>query len=361
MTDQLYATSAPVFKVDGSARGELARDLVRLEIDESTRGLKTLVARFVAVGPRAGADVEQLQYLDGQTLDFGKELEVSIGVPGEERIVFGGRISAIEADFEDGREPVVTVFAEDDLMKLRMTRRMRTYEQMTDAEIAAAIASEHGLTPATGADGPSYDVVQQLNQSDLAFLRERAEQVQAEIWCDAGTLHFKSRANRTATQLTLVNGGELQAVRLRADLAHQRSKVKVTGYDADQRAPIEEEAGADAVQAETSGGRSGPDVLTGALGERVSWRVRETPIVGTEAQAWARAEMLRRARGFLTAVGTTHGSPSMVVGSRLTLERAGAPFDGDGWYVTRVRHLYDLERGHRTRFEAERPTLRSGA
>ena len=47
----------------------------------------------------------------------------------------------------------------------------------------------------------------------------------------------------------------------------------------------------------------------------------------------------------------------MVVGSRLTLERVGAPFEGDGYYVTRVRHTFDLIRGLRTRFEAERPTL----
>ena len=35
----------------------------------------------------------------------------------------------------------------------------------------------------------------------------------------------------------------------------------------------------------------------------------------------------------------------MVVGSRLTLERVGAPFEGDGYYVTRVRHTYDLAHG----------------
>jgi len=360
MTDQLLASAAPVFKVDGQARGELARDLVGLEIDETTRGLRTLVARLVGVGPHRGA-AEELQYLDGEIVDFGKQIEVTIGVPGEERNVFAGRVSALEVDFADGGEPHVVVFAEDDLMKLRMTRRMRTYEQMSDADIAAAVASEHGLNSDTDADGPTYDRIQQLNQSDLAFLRDRADQIQAELWCEDGTLYFKSRANRTATSLTLVNGGDLESVRLRADLAHQRSKVTVTGYDADQRATIEEEFGGDAIQAEATGGQTGPDVLERALGERVSWRVRETPIIGEEAMYWARAEMLRRGRRFATADGTTHGSPSMVVGSKLVLERVGAPFEGDGWYVTRVHHTYDLERGHRTHFYAERPTIGSGS
>jgi phage protein D len=361
MTELAYAVAAPVFEVDGQTTGSLGRDLLKLEIEETTAGLKTLRARVLNVGPRAG-EAEELLYLDGSVLDFGKKLQVALGPPDDERIVFQGRISALEADFKEGREPQLSVFAEDALMKLRMTRRTKAYEQMTDADIASAIASEHGLTPATAADGPSYDVVHQLNMSDLAFLRERAQRVRAELWADDETLNFKTRPNRTGTTLTLVQGNELIAAQLRADLAHQRSKVKVSGYDADARDVIEEEAGSDAIQAEVSGGESGPAVLTRALGERVSHRMRDVPLVAGEATAWAKAELLRRARAFLTVVGTTSGSPSMVVGSLLTLERVGGPFEGGGWYVTRVRHTYEVESGtgHRTHFEAERPTLAAG-
>src|SRR5262249_30767976 len=111
---------------------------------------------------------------------------------------------------------------------------------------------------------------------------------------------------------------------------------------------------------EISGGRTGPDVLQRAFGERVSFRVREVPLTSGEARAWARAEMLRRARGFVRVSGTTRGSPDMIVGSKLTLERVGGPFSGDGYYVTRVCHTYGSH-GHRTTFEAERPTLKDNA
>jgi phage protein D len=53
----------------------------------------------------------------------------------------------------------------------------------------------------------------------------------------------------------------------------------------------------------------------------------------------------------------TRGSPDLTVGSILRLEQVGAPFDGDGYYVTRATHTYDTERGLRTAFEAERPTV----
>jgi Bacteriophage probable baseplate hub protein len=360
MTELLHYSSAPVFRIDGEVQGGLARDLLRLEIEESTEGLKTLKAVLVGPGPRDGATAEVLQYLDGDILDFGKSLSVSIGPPGSERIVFDGLVSALQVDVDASSEAVVTVFAEDKLMKLRMTRRMKTYEQMSDADIAQEIASQNGLSADVAVDGPTYDVVQQWNQSDLAFLRERAALVQAEIWMDGDTLNFKSRPNRQATELTLVFRGDLIDARIRADLAHQRTSVKVSGFDASARDGIDEEAGSEAISAEISGGSTGVSILESAFGDRVSYQVRGTPLVGAEARAWARAEMLRRSRRFVTVEGTTSGTPDLVVGSKVTLQGIADAFNGDGYYVTRVSHTYDLVSGHRTHFCAERPTVGSG-
>ena len=76
-------------------------------------------------------------------------------------------------------------------------------------------------------------MVQQLNQSDLAFLRERARLVQAELWCTGRTLHFRSREPAQARPSSPWSAAhDLLSVRIAADLAHQRSEVVVTGYDA---------------------------------------------------------------------------------------------------------------------------------
>lgn len=361
MTERLLASFAPVFEVEGRVVGELARDLLRLETEEDTSGLKTLTARFLAYGPRAGSPAEAQLYLDGSTLDFGKALDVSIGPDHDARTIFRGFVSALEAKFQEEQEPEVVVFAEDQFMKLRMTRRSKTYANVTDAQIAQAIADEHGFNADVDADGPTYDVVQQWNVSDLAFLRQRARLIQAELWLQGNTLHFKAREKRTGTELTLVQGNHILRLEARADLAHQRTNVKVSGYDAQARDMIDEEAGSEAIDAEVADGRTGISILERAFGERVSYRVREAPLAAGEAAAWARAEMLRRARGFVQVAGTTRGTPDMIVGSRLTLERAGRPFNGAGYYVTRVRHTYDLTDGHRTHFAAERPTVLEAA
>src|SRR4051812_32663666 len=69
MTDLLYSAE-PIFKVDGTVKGELARDLLRLDVDETTDGLKTLVARVAGSVPHPEMrDVPEL-YLNGSIVDF---------------------------------------------------------------------------------------------------------------------------------------------------------------------------------------------------------------------------------------------------------------------------------------------------
>ncbi len=361
MSESLLVATVPVFTLDGEVKAELARDIIRLEIEEGTGGLKRLSLRLLAQGPQQGSPQEELLYLDGMVLDFGKRLQASIGAEDSARTVFDGFISGLEVCMHETRAPEAVVFAEDRLMRLRTTRRMKTYENVADADIAQSIASEHGISAQADADGPIYDVVHQWNQSDLAFLRDRAHLIQAEVWVADDTLHFQSRSGRTGTDIELVQGNTLISVEARADLAHQRTKVTVSGYDADSRDNISEDADSSAIDAEISGGRTGVSILQRAFGDRASYRVREVPLTTSEATAWARAEMLRRARAFVTVCGTTSGTPNMVVGSHLTLLRVGTPFEGAGYYVTRVMHTYDLQDGFRTHFSAERATIQEGA
>ena len=83
--------------------------------------------------------------------------------------------------------------------------------------------------------GPTGPLVQQWNQSDLAFLRERARRLAAEVWVEGSQLHMATRDKRNGNAVTLIQGSNLHQVHLAADLAHQRSSITVGGfYDAVQ-------------------------------------------------------------------------------------------------------------------------------
>ncbi|HSC79425.1 MAG TPA: contractile injection system protein, VgrG/Pvc8 family, partial [Chitinolyticbacter sp.] len=284
----LFQANTPTFSVDGSRQAALSLDLKRLEIDEDGQGMKRLVARFNAWGPQEGEEGETLLYLDGRVFDFGKRLEVALGPEGSACTVFDGKISAIEACYREGVEPEALIYAEDALAALRFTHRSKTWENVSDADIARAIAGEHSLTPDVDCDGPTYTVVQQFNQSDLAFLRERARLIAAEVWVADGKLGFKTRDKRSGTEVELVNGADILQLDIRADLAHQRAGVHVTGYDVSARDGIDEDASDTAVRGEAPQGRLGSEALAG-LGDYPSTRTREVPLDAESARAWAKA------------------------------------------------------------------------
>jgi uncharacterized protein len=351
------ASTIPELEVDGQVQHGLSRDLALLRVEEDVHGLKRLEASFIATGPKDAERDEQLNWLDGRVLDFGKKLKITMGPSDRRQPVFEGKISALELSMEQGRTPEVTCFAEDALMDLRLTRRFKTYENVGETDLVQQIAAAHGLSGQTDVQSPTWAVVQQWNQSDLAFLRERARRVAAEVWVADGALHVASRDKRNGNGLSLIQGSSLMRVRLRADLAHQRSKVVIGGFDDDGEDAIEELAGAAVIAGEAQGKTHGGQVLERAFGERTSYRVREVPLVDGHATAMARAALLARARRFVVVSGVADGNTQIRVGTRLKLERVSPLFEGDGFYVTRVEQRFDVDNGHRTHFDAERPFI----
>ncbi len=114
------------------------------------------------------------------------------------------------------------------------------------------------------------------------------------------------------------------------------------------------EAGESAVSSELNELRGGSARLGQALAERTERVGLATPLSQPEAQALAGARYRRRARRFLTGAGVADGNPAIQVGSSVDLRGVGPLFEGK-YYVTQVRHTYDLASGYRTTFQVERP------
>ena len=79
----------------------MARDCVRLEIEEGVEGLQTLQLTLAAVGAGATGPPAPMFYLDGKVVDFGSKISVAVGPESTQRTVFDGVVSAIEAVFGD--------------------------------------------------------------------------------------------------------------------------------------------------------------------------------------------------------------------------------------------------------------------
>jgi phage protein D len=352
-TSALYS-ARPSLLLDGQEEAGLGDGLLTLLVEETTEGLFRCEATFGNWGTANGG-VDFL-YFDRRVLDFGRSLAVQVGEGETEAQIFEGRIMALEAHYPQSRPPEIMALAEDRFQDLRMTRRTRSFEDVTDSDVVQQVASQHGLQSDIDVNGPSHRVLAQVNQSDLAFLRGRARAIDAEVWIEGNTLHAQARGRRDAGDVTLTHGLGLIEFTVLADLAGQCSSLTVSGWDVAAKESIEYEATPSAISAELNGHQSGSSVLSSAIGERAESIVHMVPRTLQEAQFLAEAHYRAKVRRFVAGRGVAEGDGRIRVGAHVTLQGLGALFDGE-YYVTQARHTFTAQDGYRTYFSVERPGL----
>ncbi|HYU81084.1 MAG TPA: contractile injection system protein, VgrG/Pvc8 family, partial [Vicinamibacterales bacterium] len=136
-------------------------------------------------------DKAVMKWSDGNTFKEGSELEVHLGYRDHLATLIVGEITALEVSAASSDVPRLTVQGFDRSHRLMRDRRVRTFADMTDADIARRVANEWGLTPRITATGERHAYVLQCNQTDLEFLHERARRVGFEVIVRDKTLTFR--------------------------------------------------------------------------------------------------------------------------------------------------------------------------
>lgn len=352
-TTSAFYAARPTLSVDNRENTNLTDGLLTLLVEETNEGLYRCELTFGNWGTADGG-VGYL-YFDRSLLDFGKKIGIRIGDGDSAATVFEGRIMGIEANYMKRRPPEVAVLAEDRFQDLRMTRRTRTFEDVSDEDVVKDVASQHSLKPDIDIDGPArHKVIAQVNQSDLAFLRERARTIDAEVWVEGDTLHAQARSRRNREDVTLTFGQRLQEFSVLADLAGQCTSLIVSGWNVETKEGIEHEADESTVTSELNGDQSGSSILRTAIGERKEQLVHVLPMTDEEARHMAEAQYRMTCRRFTTGTATAEGDGRIRVGTYVELAGLGSLFNGK-YYVVEVRHTFDGVNGYRTYFKGERP------
>lgn len=337
----------PSIFVGGQEDTLLAQGLLHMAVCESVHGLYHCELRFGNWGPSQNS-IDFL-YFDRKKLDFGKAMQVKV----DNNKIFDGRISALEGKFSEGCPPEVAVLLEDRFQDLRMTQRTRSFEDASDSDVMNRIARDYGLQANVDVDGPTYKVLSQVNQSDLAFLRDRARSIDAEIWIDDNQLYCKSRTKRNDGTIKLNYGGELREVTVCADLAGQRTSVMVMGWDVSGKSALQYEATDQVLGAELNGDTSGASLVQSSFGTRKEVLAHTVPLSSSETQKEAESVMRMNARRFVVARGMAQGDAKLNVGTYVDMQGLGPLFSGK-YYLAHVKHLFDGAQGFTTEFTAER-------
>jgi phage protein D len=339
----------PTVDIDGQTDDTLTSAMQSLLIVDSADGLARCEATF---GNWGGAKGEGFQHFGRDKLEFGKAMKIKLGTG----TLFEGRITAITATYPDGGPPQVGVHAEDRLQDLRMSRRTRTFANKSLADVVRQIAGEHGLQPQIDASGEVYKELAQVNQSDLAFVRDLARREDVQVWVEGATLHAVHRASRTGATVELAWAGQLREFSVSADLAHQRTKLVGAGWNVADKKAAKHEADEAAIRAELHSGSSGASTLQRAFGARVDTLAHAVPASDAQARALAESTFRHLARRFVVGRGITETKSDLRVGAKVKLKGVGPLFEGE-YTVTDVAIRFDATTGLRTEFGCDSPSI----
>jgi phage protein D len=287
-------------------------------------------------------------WVDHAAFSPGKTLEISAKVGKTEHPLFDGEIVEIESDFFPGDRRVV-VRAFDRLHRLARGRHVRSFLNMTDADIVKKVAGEVGLSAKVGTASTVHPYVLQDNTTNLDFLRERASMLGYLLFVEGKVLHCEGHGAHNAT-IPLTYNKDLSEFHMRLTTVDQVDTVTTSGWDPKAHKAVLGKAqsanGVPKVGTEQSGGK----VASDAYGFKSDVLVADRPIRNQAvADNLAQATLDRRAGRFIEAEGTAHGNPQLLAGVLVDVKELGTRFSGK-YFVTGATHTYGGDAGYVTRF-----------
>ncbi len=295
----------------------------------------------------------------GVPVRIGSTIRISgAAVDGDPRPLLSGEVTAIEAEYAAEAGSFLIVRGFDLAHRLHRGRRTRVFTQAKYSDVVAQVASAAGLAAGAIDDsGQVKDHIPQVGQSDWAFLRELAREIDAEVSIVDGKVNFRSPTNASEAPaqgtygsrlpLQLIFGEDLLEFRPRVSAVGQVDSVEVRAWDGANKQAIVGSAQAASSSAALA---DAPASLSKALGSAKLVSVEPRAI--DQASADKRAARVAQLVGstFAEAVGIARGNPEIVAGRAISVSVVGDTFVGS-YTLTHTRHRFD-ERGYRTDFIA---------
>ncbi len=330
-------------KIDGTeVSEEFMRDMLEVVVDNSLH--MPDVATLVMNDPR-------LRWIDDAMLVPGKTVEVSATATAKEsksKPVFDGEIVELEPEFGITTHRLI-IRAFDRLHRLTRGRFVRSFQNVTDSDVARRIAGEAGLQADVLSTREVHEYLFQSNQTNLEFLHQRATAVGYLLYVQGKKLCFKPMTSG-GPAVELKWGATLSEFRPRMTTIEQVNTITARGWDPRSRKEIVSDATSGKGMPDIGQKKQGGDVSKEAFKINAPFLISPRPThnqVGADQLAKAVAD--RQAERFIEAEGSCLGNPSIVAGTSLKIESIGNRFSGT-YFVTSATHAYNANQGFSTRF-----------
>ncbi|MEY9930888.1 phage protein D/phage baseplate assembly protein gpV [Catenulispora sp. GP43] len=347
---------------DVALSGLAASCLVRVEVDAHLRWPTAFALTFQDLTGAALTDAG---------LRIGARVQISAGSTAGARLVVG-EVTAVEGCYR-GNSGQTTVRGYDLCHRLQRARRSRTFDDMTDSDVARRIAGGADLEIGEIVETDTvHDHLLQCNQTDWEFLDQRAGEIGYEFGMADGRFHFRkasqlAHGDEGVPELTVpgtlpwfeprVTAGNLTPdaeVRVWDPL---RARLSATDPVPTHAAAVSAPRTQSMTEVKALFGKKAPEEADAHSGRDLGPPPSPTAhVVGTlpvaNPQAAAAALAASVGATFAEAEGEAWGDPAIRPGTTVKVTGIPGHFPAT-WLVTRARHVFDpTENGYRTEFAA---------
>lgn len=349
-TAPLPAVSVPLFAVS-SGKSDVApavrADIVSVEVnEEEDRVAMAAIVLNLWDGVRQRIKEDYLTQFQ-----LGTPIEVAVGL-NQTSPIFTGEVTALEPSFGSGEGgDTLRIQAFNRLHRLTFGTHQRTFQKMTDSEIASRIADEVGLTGEVEDTVTQREHVTQENVNNLAFLLD-LKPSNYEVKVEDKTLFFRSTREPEGPVVNLAYRRDLLHFTPRLRAVPEGGKVEVRGWDVKNKKLILGTAGAGDEASKMGGTKSGAEISATAFAPSTRAITDRGVVDADEAQRIAKAWYNRQQRDFVEADGECPGIPALRAGVTIEITDIGKPFSGI-YYVTSATHTVGTG-GYRTGFKVRR-------
>lgn len=309
---------------------------------------------------------DDLEWIDSSTFGIGKSVAIDLADADVTRsqsgratmqTVMKGEITGIESEFSEDTTVILIIRGYDKSHRLNRATKTEVYVNMKDSDIVNQLAGNAGLSATTDATSPVHEHVYQDNQTDLAFIHDRARRYGYEVLVDDTKLYFR-KPEGDRGELTLKWGDTLRSFHPKVSAAGQIDKVTVKGWDDKQKKAITGQATSSKISPSISIGASGGAVAKSAFSAAEFVETRLPVVDQTEADKLAQAILDDVNADFVRADGVAFGNPGLVAGMKVKLENLGTKLSGT-YMVTSAVHVYSATMGYDVHFTVEGAARRS--
>src|SRR6185436_8654925 len=126
VSERAIYRARPTLRLAGQEDQRLSGLLISMKMQEHEGGMSALELNLSNWASTRDGGAEPA-FDAASKLKLGAELQVYAGDETEPREIFGGKVTALEAEFKTGVPPELTVLAEDALQQARLERRSTIY------------------------------------------------------------------------------------------------------------------------------------------------------------------------------------------------------------------------------------------